>query len=129
MIKTGAVFSIGITDNRNRCLLSPFGSRTGRNQPSNSKFIFGPATWLRGLIQPPPGRAVAYVDYEQQEFGIGAVLSGDVAMQHAYQSGDPYLAFAVQAGAVPGDATKVTHQKEREQFKVCRAGRPVRHGP
>jgi hypothetical protein len=106
-------------DNRNRCLLSPFGSRTGRNQPSNSKFIFGPATWLRGLIQPPPGNAVAYVDYEQQEFGIGAALSGDEAMRHAYQSGDPYLAFAVQAGAVPANATKETHQAEREQFKVC----------
>ena len=38
--------SIG-PDGRNRALLSPFGSRTGRNQPSNSKFIFGPATWLR----------------------------------------------------------------------------------
>src|SRR4029077_14420901 len=35
------------SDGRNRLLLSAFGSRTGRNQPSNSKFIFGPATWLR----------------------------------------------------------------------------------
>src|SRR5262249_26125562 len=30
-------------DGRNRVLLSAFGSRTGRNQPSNSRFIFGPA--------------------------------------------------------------------------------------
>ncbi len=29
-------------DGRNRCLLSAYRSRTGRNQPSNSKFIFGP---------------------------------------------------------------------------------------
>jgi DNA polymerase I len=29
----------------------------------------------------------------------GAALSGDPAMQAAYQSGDPYLAFAKQAGA------------------------------
>lgn len=28
-------------DGRNRCLLSPFSSRTGRNQPSTSKYIFG----------------------------------------------------------------------------------------
>jgi hypothetical protein len=49
-------------DGRNRCLLSPFGSRTGRNTPSNSKFIFGPSTWLRGLIRPEPGKALAYVD-------------------------------------------------------------------
>ena len=38
-------------DGRNRCLLSPFSARTGRNQPSNSKFIFGPSVWLRGLIR------------------------------------------------------------------------------
>jgi hypothetical protein len=109
-------------DGRNRCLLSPFASRTGRNQPSNTKFIFGPAVWLRGLIRPQPGDAVAYLDYEQQEFGIGAALSGDQAMIAAYVSGDPYLAFARQAGAVPPDATKETHAAERERFKVCALG-------
>ena len=45
--------------------------------------------------------AVAYVDREQQEFAIAASLSGDAAMQAAYLTGDPYLAFAKQAGAVP----------------------------
>ena len=96
-------------DSRNRVILSVFRSRTGRNQPSNSKFIFGPSTWLRGLIKPPPGYAIAYIDWQQQEFGIAAALSGDPAMQAAYRSGDPYLAFAKQAGAVPQDATKATH--------------------
>ena len=88
-------------DGRNRCLLSPFRARTGRNQPSNSKFIFGPSVWLRGLIRPKPGWGLAYVDWSQQEFGIAAALSGDPAMMEAYRSGDPYLAFANQAGAVP----------------------------
>ena len=37
----------------------------------------------------------------------------------AYSSGDPYLTFAKQAGAVPDDATKETHPTERGQFKVC----------
>lgn len=106
-------------DGRNRCLLSMYGSKTGRNQPSNTKFIFGPSVWLRGLIQPPPGYGVAYVDWSQQEFGIAAALSGDVAMMNAYASGDPYLAFAKQAGAVPRDATKHTHATERDQFKAC----------
>jgi hypothetical protein len=57
------------SDGRNRAMLSPFRAKTGRNQPSNSRFIFGPSTWLRGLIKPAPGRAVAYVDWSQQEFG------------------------------------------------------------
>jgi hypothetical protein len=107
------------SDGRNRCLLSAFGAKTGRNTPSNSRFIFGPSTWLRGLIRPALGRAVAYVDWEQQEFGIAAALSGDAAMQAAYRSGDPYLAFAKQAGAVPADATKKTHGHSRDSFKAC----------
>ncbi|HMQ14577.1 MAG TPA: DNA polymerase [Phycisphaerae bacterium] len=106
-------------DGRNRCLLSAFRARTGRNQPSNTRFIFGPSVWLRGLIAPDPGWALAYVDWSQQEFGIAAALSGDPAMIAAYESGDPYLTFAKQAGAVPADATKATHGPTREQFKAC----------
>ena len=105
-------------DGRNRCLLSAFQARTGRNQPSNSRYIFGPSCWLRGLIKPERGRAVAYVDWSQQEFGIAAALSGDGAMMEAYSSGDPYLTFAKQAGAVPADATKQSHPHKRGQLKV-----------
>lgn len=110
------------SDARNRTILSAYASRSGRNQPSNTRFAFGPATWLRGLIRPPSGRAIAYVDYSQQEFGIAAALSGDQAMQEAYLSGDPYLGFAKAAGAVPSHATKKTHPKERERFKVTTLG-------
>jgi hypothetical protein len=106
-------------DDRNRTLLSPFLSKTGRNQPSNSRFIFGPSVWMRSLIQPSEGYAIAYLDYEQQEFGIGAALSNDPAMKEAYQSGDPYLAFAIQASAVPPTATKESHPQERDLFKQC----------
>ena len=109
-------------DDRNRTILSAFQARTSRNQPSNSKFIFGPAVWLRGLIKPPPGYGVGYVDWSQQEFGIAATLSGDVAMQAAYRSGDPYLAFAKQAGAIPGDGTKATHGVVRERYKTAALG-------
>jgi len=107
------------SDGRNRTILSAFRSRTGRNQPSNSKFIFGPSVWLRGLIKPPPGYGLAYVDWSQQEFGIAAALSGDIAMQAAYQSGDPYLAFAKQAGIIPQDATKASHGPKCELCKQC----------
>lgn len=106
-------------DGRNRCLLSAFRARTGRNQPSNSRFVFGPSVWLRGLIRPEPGNGLAYVDWSQQEFGIAAALSGDQRMIEAYQSGDPYLTFAKQARAVPPDATKKNHRPQREQFKQC----------
>jgi DNA polymerase family A len=106
-------------DGRNRTILSAFRSRTGRCQPSNTKYIFGPSVWLRGLIKATPGFGIAYIDWEQQEHGIAAVLSGDQAMLSAYVSGDPYLEFAKQAGAVPPDATAKSHPTERELFKQC----------
>jgi len=104
-------------DGRNRTMLSAFRARTSRNQPSNTKFIFGPAVWLRGLIKPPFDCGVAYIDWQQQEFGIAAALSGDPLMMEAYRSGDPYLAFAKQAGVAPANATKATHKAIRDQFK------------
>jgi DNA polymerase I len=109
-------------DGRNRTILSAFRSRTGRNQPSNTKFIFGPSVWLRGLIKPPPGHGIAYVDWKTQEFATGAGLSGDEKMQAAYRSGNPYLGFGKQTNAVPEDATKITHPSQHELFKACVLG-------
>lgn len=106
-------------DGRNRVLLSAFRASTGRNQPSTSQFIFGPAVWVRGLIRPRPGYGLAYVDWSQQEFGIAAALSGDLAMLAAYTSGDPYLAFGQQAGEIPKGATDRSHKELRDLFKAC----------
>jgi DNA polymerase-1 len=88
-------------DGRNRAVLWAFGGKTARNAPKASRFIFGPATWLRGLIKPGRSMAVAYVDFTAQEVGIAAALSGDEALLAAYRSGDVYLAFAKQAGLAP----------------------------
>jgi hypothetical protein len=49
--------AVGV-DGRNRVLLSPFSTMTGRNAPSNSRFIFGPARFVRGLIKPPSGYGI-----------------------------------------------------------------------
>jgi hypothetical protein len=105
-------------DGRNRCLLSAFRSKTGRNQPSNSQFIFGPSCWMRSLIKPGEGMAFAYCDYARQEFGIAAAYSGDPAMQAAYRAPDTYIAFGQMAGGIPEGATKHTHPAERERFKL-----------
>jgi hypothetical protein len=114
----GIELAVG-SDGRNRCLLSAFRSKTGRNQPSGNKFIFGYPSWLRSVIAPEPAQGLAYIDWSQQEFGIAAALSRDPVMTKAYQSGDPYLAFAKQAGAAPPDATKKSHSDVRDQFKAC----------
>jgi len=106
------------SDGRNRTMLSAFRARTGRNQPSNAKFIFGPSCWLRGLIVPGEGRNLAYIDWSAQEIAIAAKLSGDLNMQDAYLSGDPYLWLGKAGGIIPAVATKKTHPELRDVFKV-----------
>jgi hypothetical protein len=46
-------------DGRARCMLSPFGTITGRNAPKSSEFIFAYPAWLRSLVPPAPGRGIA----------------------------------------------------------------------
>jgi DNA polymerase I len=115
-------------DGRARCPLWPFSSITGRNQPSagspqkvgirsESPYIFGLPKALRFLIRPAPGTALAYIDWEQQEFAIAAFMSGDKEMIRAYKTGNPFLALAKKRGVVPQDATKKTHPVEHEKFK------------
>ena len=104
-------------DRRNRTILSPFAAKTGRNQPSPTKFVFGPSKWVRGLIKPAEGMALAYCDWSSQEIAIAAALLGDELLWTAYESGDPYIAFAIQAGLSPPGATKETHKDIRNRCK------------
>jgi hypothetical protein len=109
-------------DGRNRTLLGSYGSKTGRNQASSAKYIFGPAKWLRFLITPAPGRVLIHRDYAQQEPQIAAVWSGDAALLAACQSGDVYLGIAKQLGFAPADATPETHEAVRTLFKTVVLG-------
>ena len=110
-------------DGRNRTVLWPFKAKTSRTQPKAAQWIFSPAVWLRSLIKPAPGMAVAYVDYSSMEFLIAAALSdrhcGSAnAMLDMYRSGDPYLTFAKRVGAVPATATKKSHETVRDKYKI-----------
>lgn len=110
-------------DSRNRTMLWPFAAKTSRTQPKASLWIFSPAVWLRSLIKPEPGMAVAYVDYCSMEFLIAASLSdrhcGPINnMLDMYLSGDPYLSFAKRVGAAPSTATKHSHAAVRDKYKV-----------
>jgi DNA polymerase-1 len=108
--------SVG-SDGRCRTLSSAFQAKTGRNQPSTSRFIFGPSRWIRRLIKPGPGMALVYLDWSSQELAVAGALSGDPLLWDAYEGGDPYIAFAIQAGTAPIGATKATHPVERDQCK------------
>jgi len=106
-------------DGFNRTSLWAFGTKTGRNQPSNTKYIFGPSVWLRGLIKPPEGMSICYIDWTAQEVAIAAAIFGDEAMMDSYRRGDPHLNFGIAAGLIPPDATKKSHKAWREILKTC----------
>ncbi|WP_157054146.1 DNA polymerase [Ruegeria sp. 6PALISEP08] len=103
-------------DGRNRTMISPFGTVTSRNAPSTTKFVFGPAKWIRHLIVPPERQAIAYLDWRSQEIAIAAGLSGDPQMRAAYAT-DPYLSFAISIGLAPQGATRQTHGTVRDAMK------------
>jgi len=105
------------SDNRNRTSLWAYGTKTARNAPSSTGFIFGPAKWLRFLIAPPTGRALVHRDFAQQEVHVAAIVSGDTALLQACQTGDVYLGVAKQLGLAPEDATKGSHKAVRQLFK------------
>jgi hypothetical protein len=63
-LKTDGGLAAG-RDGRNRTELWPFGTSTGRNAPSTTKFVFGKSTAFRSFVKPDPGWAVAYVDWAQ----------------------------------------------------------------
>ncbi len=109
-------------DARNRTLLSPYGTKTARNAPGNSKYVFGPARWIRFLITPPPGLALIHRDYCQQEVRIAAILSGDKALMEACLSGDVYLGLAEQLGFISGNMSMEKRKQVRKLFKTVVLG-------
>ena len=116
-------FELAVGDDvRNRCMLSAYRSKTSRNQPSNSAFVFGLNAAFRSLIKPEQGRAFAVLDFGGQEFGIAAHFSGDRNMIAAYESGDPYSDWARKAGYMPADGDKYSHPLIRAVFKRASLG-------
>jgi len=120
--------SIG-RDDRCRAYLNPYGSQSARFQPKATSFIPLKAAWLRSLILPKKGKAIASIDYSSQEFLISAYLSKDEKMIEAYRSGDVYLYFAKLAGAVPWDGEKSDYKEMRDLFKATTLGISYSMGP
>jgi DNA polymerase-1 len=109
-------------DGRNRTVLWAFTAKTSRTQPKASRWIFSPAVWLRSVIKPEPGRAIAYVDWSSMEFQVAAVLSGCKPMLELYASGSPYIEFAKRFDAAPPSATKKTHPEVHDVYKTVLLG-------
>jgi hypothetical protein len=106
------------TDGRHRTWANPFGTKTGRNNPS-TKALWGlPHTMRSFLRTTTPDMAIAQVDVSNEEIGIAAALSGDPTLIADYLSGDPYRQFAASALGVTSPTTL-----QRQVYKACVLGR------
>ena len=109
--------SVG-TDGRVRPYFGIYGAQSARSQPSATGFIFLKSAWMRVLCQPDSGKAIAGIDYKSQEFLIAALMSRDMNMVKAYESGDVYLYLAKLAGEVPWNGKREDYEEIRNIFKV-----------
>lgn len=116
-------------DSRVRPNFGIYGSQSGRSQPGAVGFIPLKSHWMRNFIEARPGRAICEIDYSGQEFLLAAVLSRDPKMLQAYETGDPYTAFGIQAGILPKGATKKSHPEIRDRLKTVVLGVSYNMGP
>jgi hypothetical protein len=118
----GSPLPIG-KDGRNRPILFPFGTATGRN--AHTKSVFNLHAGLRSFMVFPPEKIGVYLDWRAQEVGIAAAHSGDVGLKRAYTSGDVYHSFALDAGLTTDpDPThwKNDNTELRQRMKALQLG-------
>lgn len=110
------------TDGRVRPHFGIFGSQSSRSQPGAVGFLPLKAKWMRSFIEPPKGHAIFGADYASQEFLIAAIISQDDEMLAAYESGDVYMAFGIQAGLITPSMSAEAKQMMRDFCKAIVLG-------
>jgi DNA polymerase I-like protein with 3'-5' exonuclease and polymerase domains len=104
----------------------PFATKTGRNAPSSTAYIFGMPAGFRPLLKPGPGEVAVYFDWSSQEIGLAAAQSGDPALLRAFLwkdpttgKSDPYVYFAMLAGVPKERARSVRKLYKTALLGVC----------
>ena len=105
-------------DGRNRTVLWPF-SVQDIPHPAESLAVDFLARGVAALAdQAGPGPRGRLHRLGSMEFQIAAVRSGDKPMLELYATGSPYIGFAKRFDEAPATATKKTHAKVHERYKV-----------
>lgn len=104
-------------DKRVRPYMNIFKAQSSRSQPAATGFMFLKPAWMRALVIPEKGKAMAGVDFGSQEFFIAALESNDQNMIESYLSGDVYLSFAKLSEMVPKDGIRKDYEPERDLCK------------
>lgn len=99
-------------------------ARTGRTTCNNPNLQQCPKdSYVRNLIEARPGWKTAEIDYSQLELRVASWLSGDINMQHAYQSGSDLHSKTTEL--LFGDTSELSHdeqKRKRTQSKSCFSG-------
>lgn len=103
-------------DFKQRPNFNPYGTKTGRNAPSSTSFLFLMPKWMRLLVNPRKGRYICDLDAHSEEVAIAAALYNDENKREVYRSADVYMKYAQLAGAYPKDKPILT-EDERESEK------------
>ena len=106
-------------DGRNHAAMFPFGTKTSRATPraAGRSWSTNPV-WMRYLIRPEKGRAIACIDWVAQEIRVAAARSRDLALLALSACADPYIELAITLGLAPPGATKKSHPAIRKIAKV-----------
>jgi hypothetical protein len=117
-------------DGRSRYRFFPFGSSSGRNAWAAAEFIPAQPSFFRGVIQPPPRRAIANLDYAGQEILVDAVQSGDRVLLGDYYSEDIYDTYGRKTGLIrPGMPARVVEDLRKKVVKPAFLGLMYDRGP
>lgn len=89
-------------------------ARTGRTTCNSPNLQQCPQdSYVRNLIEARPGWKLAEIDYSQLELRVASWLSGDVNMQHAYQSGSDLHSKTTEL--LFGDTSNLSHDEQKRK--------------
>ncbi len=89
-------------------------ARTGRTTCNSPNLQQCPQdSYVRNLIEARPGWKLAEIDYSQLELRVASWLSGDVNMQHAYQSGSDLHSKTTEL--LFGDTSNLSHDEQKRR--------------
>lgn len=89
-------------------------ARTGRTTCNSPNLQQCPQdSYVRNLIEARLGWKLAEIDYSQLELRVASWLSGDLNMQHAYQSGSDLHSKTTEL--LFGDTSKLSHDEQKRR--------------
>lgn len=96
-------------------------ARTGRTTCSLPNIQQCPQdSYVRNLIEARPGWKLAELDYSQLELRVASWLSGDLNMQHAYQSGSDLHSKTTEL--LFGDISGLSHDEQKRLRTNAKSG-------